>query len=170
MNLLNRSLLLLFGCSLIFLSCGQFGPDDGKPHKKPAAIDNTAALLARPGVFTNAPAKIEGCEGLYTYDSLNIPFDNLDVDKGQKIFAIKSSAFGYFKMGGHDVYLGYDSSQSRRLDDKTIKEVFRGNGYVAVLIVKTLEGEGEAVWEEGTLEIVKGVKRVKIKVRGLSGC
>jgi len=66
--------------------------------------------------------------------------------------------------------LHFDSAQSRQLDKKTFKEVYRGEEYTAVLITHTLQEEGEAAWLTGTLEIIRGDKHFKVKVRGLSGC
>ena len=51
----------------------------------------------RPDVFVAAPGTVEGCVGLYTYDSLDIAYDALDVDKGRKIFVTKSNDFAFFR-------------------------------------------------------------------------
>src|SRR5580704_13149042 len=77
----------------------------GKPDN-PVAENNE---FLRPDLFSAAPEKVEGCVGLYTYDSLNIPFENLDVDKGKKIVVTKTGEFAFFRLHGKDVYLHYDS-------------------------------------------------------------
>lgn len=169
MNSFHRLLALLLALCVV---TGCDSPDRKSSHRhgKPdsAAIENNEFL--RPDIFSNSPDKVEGCVGLYTYDSLIIAFDNLDVDKGQKILVTKTSEFAFFRLHHKDVYLRYDSAKSGPVDNKTFKEVYRGNQYTVVLITHALRMEGETQWSTGTLEIIMGDKHFRIKVKGLSGC
>ncbi|HTR28894.1 MAG TPA: hypothetical protein VMH27_06475 [Puia sp.] len=163
------ALLLLSWVVVAVIGCDS--PDKKSSHQgKP---DNTVAEnseFLRPDIFSAAPEKVEGCVGLYTYDSLNIPFENLDVDKGKKIVVTKTGEFAFFRLHGKDFYLHYDSAKSGPIDKKTAKEVYRGNEYTVVLTTQEVRTEGETQWSSGTLEIIRGDKHFRIKVRGLSGC
>lgn len=165
--------LLLLSVFFLMNSCDSPGGASRHRSKGDASSDENAnAAALRPDIFYSAPATFDGCVGLYTYDSLNIAFDSLDVDKGKKIFATRTSDLAFFRLHRKDIVLHYDRSQSRKLDDKTFKEVFKGDEYMAVLVTRTVQEEGEAVWSTGTLEIIQlhGDKHFKIKIRGLSGC
>jgi hypothetical protein len=160
MNTFHRLMLLSWvGC--VMLGC------DAR-DKKTTHAENTEFL--RPDVFSASPDKVEGCVGLYTYDSLNVAFDSLDVDKGKKILATKTTEFAFLRLHHRDIYLPYDGAKSGPIDKKTFKEVYRGNDYTVVLITRTVREEGESSWSTGTLEIIFKDKRLLIKVRGLSGC
>jgi hypothetical protein len=169
MNSFQRVLLLLWSICVI---SGCDSPDNKTSHRrsKPdsAATENSEFL--RPDVFFSSPGKVEGCIGLYTYDSLAIPFDSLDVDQGKKVLVTKTNEFAFFRLHQKDVYLQYDSAKSGPIDKKTYKEVYRGNDYTVVLVTHEVRVEGEAQWETGTLEIIHGDKHFRIKVKGLSGC
>ena len=130
-------------------------------------VENTLAL---PDIFVASPHGIQGCVGLYTYDSLKTSFDNMDVDKGKKILATKTAEFAYLRHHGKDIVLKYDRKESRVVDKTTNKEVYRGNGYVVVLLTQVIQVKGEEMLSTGTLEIIQGEKRVKIKISGVSGC
>jgi hypothetical protein len=164
--------LFLLTCFVI-PACDSPGGNSPRHHGKadpPSGGDNNAAL--RPEVFYSAPGTVEGCVGLYTYDSLNIAFDSLDVDKGKKIFVTKATDFAFFRLHRKDIILHYVQAESTQMDKTTFKEVYRGDNYTAVLITHSIQEEGETVWSTGTLEIIQieGNKHFKIKIRGLSGC
>jgi hypothetical protein len=169
MNSFHRLLLLSWS---VCVMAGCDSPDTKTSHRhgKPdsAVTENTEFL--RPDIFSASPDKVEGCVGLYTYDSLNINFDSLDVDKGKKILATKTTDFAFLRLHRKDIYLAYDRAKSGPIDKKTFKEVYRGNDYTVVLITHTLREEGESVWSTGTLEIIQGDKHFLVKIRGLSGC
>jgi hypothetical protein len=169
MNSIHR--LLLLSLTLCVIS-GCDSPDRKNAHRhgKPdsTATENTEFL--RPDTFSASPDKVEGCIGLYTYDSLNIAFDSLDVDKGKKVLATKTTDFAFFRLHRKDIYLPYDRAKSGPIDKKTFKEVYRGNDYTVVLITHTVREEGESVWSTGTLEIIHGDEHFRIKIKGLSGC
>jgi hypothetical protein len=168
MNSFHRLMLLSWAVCVI---PGCDSPDrTAHRHARPdsAATENTEFL--RPDVFFASPDKVEGCLGLYTYDSLNIDFDSLDVDKGKKILATKKTEFAFLRLHRKDIYLPYDRAKSGPIDKKTFKEVYRGNDYTVVLITRTVREEGESEWSTGTLEIISKDKHLLIKIKGLSGC
>jgi hypothetical protein len=169
MNSFHR-LLLLFWSVCVLSGCDS--PDNKTSHRrgKPgrAATEDTEFL--RPDLFSSSPGKIDGCVGLYTYDSLNIPFDSLDVDKGKKILVTVPTDFAFFRLHRKDVYLHFDPAKSGPVDKETFKEVYRGNEYTVVLILRKVGVEGETQVLAGTLEIIQGDKHFRIKVKGLSGC
>jgi hypothetical protein len=169
MSPFNRLLLLLILAGLLAVAgCDSPGNRNGRRHEKGGGAEKNDFL--RPDIFLAAPGTVEGCVGLYTYDSLDIAFEALDVDKGRKIFATKATEFAYFRLHNKDMVLHYDQEQSKQLDSKTFKEVYKGGEYTAVLITHTIQTQGETVWMAGTLEIIKGDKHFVMKIRGLSGC
>jgi hypothetical protein len=169
MNLFCRLLLLLLA---VFWIAGCDSSDKRNPrrHGKPDSSASENSEFLRPDTFFASPGKVDGCVGLYTYDSLNIAFDSLDVDKGKKIFVTVTGSFAFFRLHRKDVYLHFDSAQSKRIDPKTFREVYRGNDYTAVLTTHLDRVEGETVWSTGMLEIIFKDKHFKIKIKGLSGC
>jgi hypothetical protein len=169
MNSILRLQLLLWAVCMIS-SCDSPDRKTSHPRVKPdsAATENSEFL--RPDIFFSSPGKVDGCVGLYTYDSLAIDFDSLDVDKGQKILVTVATDFAFFRLHRKDVYLHFDSAKSGPVDKKTFKEVYRGNDYTVVLIMHAVREVGETQWSTGTLEIIHGDKHFRIKVKGLSGC
>jgi hypothetical protein len=171
MNLFYRCLLIVMTVAFV-AGCDEPAPSS---KKHAARRDSSAApeernTLPPPDVFVAAPHTIEGCVGLYTYDSLKTSFDNLDVDKGKKILATKTAELAYLRYHGKDVVMKYDKKESRVVDKQTTREVYRGNGYVVVLTIQIIQVKGEEMLSTGTLEITQGDKKVKIKVSGVSGC
>jgi hypothetical protein len=169
MNLFYRCLLIVLTVVCVA------GCDEPAPKKRSVRHDSSAAVpdlntLALPDVFVAAPHTIEGCVGLYTYDSLKTSFDNLDVDKGKKILATKTAEIAYLRYHGKDVVMKYDKKESKVVDKQTTREVYRGNGYVVVLTIQIIQVKGEEMLSTGTLEITHEDKKVKIKVSGVSGC
>lgn len=176
MNLFNRSLLI---CCLLATFAGCDEPAPKKHAGRHSASSTTAAsgstsaavaALALPDIFVAAPHTIQGCVGLYTYDSLKSTFDNMDVDKGKKILATKTAEFAYLRFHGKDITLKYDKKESKVVDKTTSKEVYKGNGFMVVLMTQVIQVKGEEMLSTGTLEISQGGKKVVIKVSGVSGC
>jgi hypothetical protein len=171
MNSFNRCLLLLILTGVMTAGCDS--PDGKAPHhhgKADAApaIENSAFL--RPDLFVAGPGTLEGCVGLYTYDSLDVATENLDVDKGQKIFATKASSFAFLRIHNHNVVLQYDHTGSGAVDKNTVREVYKGGDYTAILVTHSLQAQGETILIAGTLEIIQGNKHFKVKIKGVSGC
>src|ERR1700760_409587 len=73
-NPLKPTFFAVFLLAIMMTACDQF--DKPARHGKHDSATGYATL--RPQVFVNAPDSLEGCQGLYTYDSLKIPFDSLD--------------------------------------------------------------------------------------------
>jgi hypothetical protein len=170
---MNARFALLLLLSLAFCAISGCDSPDRKTshrHGKPDSTATENSEFLRPDIFFSSPGRVDGCVGLYTYDSLNVAFDSLDVDKGKKIFVTVSTDFAFLRLHRKDVYLHYDSAKSGPIDKKTFKEVYRGNEYTVVLITHELRVEGETQWSTGTLEIIQGDKHFRIKVKGLSGC
>jgi hypothetical protein len=157
MNLFNRPLLICLLGIVIVAGCDEPPKKHSNHHSKDtaAAERNT---LPPPDIFVAAPHTIEGCVGLYTYDSLKTSFDNMDVDKGKKILATKTAEFAFLRYHGKVV------------DKTTNREVYRGSGFVVVLQTQVIQVKGEEMLSTGTLEIIQGDKRIKIKISGVAGC
>ena len=174
MNLFNRPLLICFLGILVIAGCDEPPKKHATRHAAAADSGGAGALeknsLPPPDIFVAAPHTIEGCVGLYTYDSLKTSFDNMDVDKGRKILATKTAEFAFLRWHGKDVMMKYDKKESKVVDKTTNKEVYRGNGFVVVLMMQVIQVKGEEMLSTGTLEIIQGDKRIKIKVSGVSGC
>jgi hypothetical protein len=174
MNLFNRPLLICLFSIAVIAGCDEPPKKHVTRHAAAADASGSAAAekntLPPPDIFVAAPHTIEGCVGLYTYDSLKTSFDNMDVDKGRKILATKTAEFAFLRWHGKDVVMKYDKKESKVVDKTTNKEVYRGNGFVVVLMMQVIQVKGEEMLSTGTLEIIQGDKRIKIKVSGVSGC
>ena len=171
MNLFYRCILLLILTGVTIVGCDGPGGKASHHHGKadaPASAENSANL--RPDLFVAGPGTLDGCVGLYTYDSLNIATGSLDVDKGEKIFATKTSSFAFLRIHNHNITLQYDHAGSGSVDKNTVREVYRGGEYTAILVVHSLQAEGETIIIAGTLEIIRGTQHFKVKVKGVSGC
>jgi hypothetical protein len=123
--------------------------------------------------FDTIPSGPSGCSGLYTYDSVSL--------KREKYIIVTDLAqVAFIKINGNQVRLklvgDYLLTDYGALTKKTYKTVFRGETYKVILDTKKAKG-ADKTWEEsetwrdqGTVEIVKGKKRIKLKVHGVSGC
>jgi hypothetical protein len=169
MNLFNRYLLLLLLAGWFVAGCDSPGDGTARHRGKTDPAEGNAAQL-RPDLFVTGPGTLDGCVGLYTYDSLNVAFDSLDVDKGRKIFATKASSFAFLRIHNRNITLQYDRAGSGEVDKKTVREVYRNGEYTAILVTHSLQAEGETILLSGTLEIIRGNQHFKVKVKGVSGC
>src|ERR1700722_20659642 len=76
------SLLL---CILCVVS-GCDSPDKRNRHRgNPDSPLTENSEFLRPDIFSSSPDKVEGCVGLYTYDSLNMTFDYPSGGRSKKI-------------------------------------------------------------------------------------
>lgn len=167
MNALKPFFFTFLLTAAMMAGCDQF--DKPSRHGKTDSATGYAAL--RPQVFVNAPDSLEGCQGLYTYDSLRIPFDSLDADKGKKIFVTRPTEFGVLMIGNKRVTLKYDRGESGSGDAGSIKEVYKGAaGLMAILNYQSVRKNGEVVWVTGTLEIRRGPSWIRVRIRGVVGC
>ena len=112
MNSFHRVLLML---SVVCVISGCDSPDKKNSHHRASRTVRLPKILNFCGrmSFLLRPSKVEGCVGLYTYDSLNIAFDSLDVDKGKKVLVTKTNEFAFFRLHQKDIYLQYDSCKER---------------------------------------------------------
>jgi len=170
MNLLARALLISSLAVFFMAGCDEPPKKHAGRHPKDSSATVEKNMLPPPDIFVAAPHTIQGCVGLYTYDSLKTSFDNMDVDKGKKILATKTAEFAFLRHHGHDIVLKYDRKESKVVDKTTNKEVYRGNGYVVILLTQVIQVKGEEMLSTGTLEISQGEKKIKIKISGVSGC
>jgi len=171
MNLFYRCILLLILTGMVTVGCDSPGGKGSRHHGKAdvqASAENSAHL--RPDLFIAGPGTLDGCVGLYTYDSLNIATENLDVDKGEKIFATKASSFAFLRIHNHNITLQYDHAGSGVADKNTTREVYRGGDYTAILVTHKLQAQGETIIIAGTLEIIRGTQHFRVKIKGVSGC
>jgi hypothetical protein len=172
MNLFTRLLLIIPLAVFFIAGCDE--PPKKRVSRHPKDPSPSAPVekntLPPPDIFVASPHGIQGCVGLYTYDSLKTSFDNMDVDKGKKILATKTAEFAFLRVHGKDVVLKYDKKESKVVDKTTNKEVYRGNGFVLVLLTQVIQVKGEEMLSTGTLEISQGDKKIKIKISGVSGC
>ena len=107
--------------------------------------------------------------GLYTYDSLAIPFDSLDVDKGKKVLVTKTNEFAFFRLHQKDVYLQYDSAKSGPIDKKTYKEVYRGNDYTVVLVTVRSGRKGRRSGRRGRWRSFSRISISRSRSKGFRG-
>ena len=123
--------------------------------------------------FSQIPSEIDGCVGLYTYDSISLK-------KGKYIIATDLQKFAFIKIDGNKIQLKFVGNDSLLGDvsqrKKTYAAVYKGINYQIILNTipaksasKTSEEE-ETWFDKGTVEISVGNKRIKIKVHGRSGC
>ena len=169
MNPFNRYLLLFLLAGWLAAGCDSPGDGTSRHRGKVDPAEGNAMQL-RPDLFVTGPGTLDGCVGLYTYDSLNVAFDSLDVDKGRKIFATKASSFAFLRIHNRNITLQYDRAGSGAVDKKTFREVYRGGEYTAILVTHSLQAEGETIIATGTLEIIRGSQHFKVKIKGVSGC
>ena len=151
--------LLFSAWALMFAVACSHSQKDSKRAGNQSFGDSSLHLAA----FSSVPDTLEGCSGTYT-------FDTLDLKKGDKIFLTKLSEFAIIRIGKKDIYLKYDSLDSREINEKTQKEVFKGYGYTAILITRVDKVVDETFESSGTLEIIGNKRRIKIKVHGIAGC
>ena len=112
--------------------------------------------------FNKVPSEIDGCSGLYTYDSTSL--------KSKKYIIITDlQETAFIKVDGKQITLKRISNSE--LSKNSYKTVYKGSGYTVVLTTKILKQSGDEVWiEGGSVEISKGQTKVIIKIHGESGC
>ena len=112
--------------------------------------------------FKKIPSQIDGCSGLYTYDSTSLK-------KKKYIVVTNLQETAFIKVKGNRITLKRISNTE--LSKNSYKAIFKGGGYTLVLTTKTLKQSGDEVWiERGSVEILQGKNKVTIKIHGESGC
>jgi hypothetical protein len=123
--------------------------------------------------FEKIPPEVDGCNGLYTYDSVSL-------NRKKYIIVTDLSEFALININGNQIRLKYEGNGLLAGDNSQAKKTFNTvyNGKNIQLILNTRpEKKGAKSWEEsetwrdrGTLEIIVGDRHVKIRVHGISGC
>ncbi len=124
-------------------------------------------------LFDTIPSGASGCTGTYTYDSVSLK-------KEKYIIVTDLAQYAFIRVNGNQIRLklvGYYSlTDYGSLTKKTYQAVYKGETYKVTLDTKKAKGS-DKTWEEsetwrdqGFAEIVRGKKRIKVKVHGISGC
>lgn len=113
--------------------------------------------------FKSLPDTIDGCGEYITYDTSKVANDRY-------IFLSNLSDFAIIKIKGKDIYLNKDTTESKEINDKSYKAVYKGQGYKAILTVKQTRTYDEGGFYSGTLEIIGDKVRATFKVHGETGC
>jgi len=111
--------------------------------------------------ITKIPPQIDGCSGLYTYDTTSMK-------KKKYIIVTDLQELGFIKIMGKEIKLKVSSK--KELSATTFRTVFIGEGYIITLTTKTGKQIDEVSIETGTLEIIKGSQKITLKVYGEAGC
>jgi hypothetical protein len=112
--------------------------------------------------FNSIPSQIDGCSGLYTYDSTSLK-------KKKYIVVTDLQEVAIIKVDGKQIALKRTSNAE--LSKDSYRSVYKGSGYTMVLTTKTLKQSGDEVWiERGSVDITHGQSKVTIKIHGESGC
>ena len=123
--------------------------------------------------FEKIPPELDGCNGLYTYDSVSL-------NRKKYIIVTDLSEFALININGNQIRLKYEGSGLLAGDNSQTKKTFNTiyNGKNIQLILNTKpekkgakSSEESETWRDrGTLEIIMGDRHVKIRVHGISGC
>src|SRR5215469_16157193 len=111
--------------------------------------------------FNKIPFQIDGCSGLYTYDSTSLK-------KKKYIVVTDLQETAFINVDGKQITLKLIKNVEFSKD--SYRTIYKGSGYTIVLTTKTLKQSDEVWIEGGTLEISKGQNKVTIKIHGESGC
>jgi hypothetical protein len=112
--------------------------------------------------FPSIPKAIDGCGGMYTYDSVSLK-------REKYIFIDNQQELAFIHIGGKTIALKRLSEAA--LGKKTYKDVFAGSGYTVTVILKTVKTiDEEDNFVDGTLEVRKGQSVLKLKIHGEAGC
>jgi hypothetical protein len=123
--------------------------------------------------FEKIPPELDGCNGLYTYDSVSL-------NRKKYIIVTDLSEFALININGNQIRLKYEGSGLLAGDNsqtkKTFNTVYNGKNIQLILNTKpekkaAKNSEESETWRDrGTLEIIMGDRHVKIRVHGISGC
>jgi hypothetical protein len=133
----------------------------------------TKGDIVKLNYFEKIPPELDGCNGLYTYDSVSL-------NRKKYIIVTDLSEFALININGNQIRLKYegngllagDNSQTK----KTFNTIYNGKNIQLILNTKpekkaAKSSEESETWRDrGTLEIIMGDRHVKIRVHGISGC
>ena len=122
--------------------------------------------------FDKIPAEVDGCSGLYTYDTVSL--------KRKKYIVVTDlSENAIININGEQIQLKYTGEGAMAGANSQPKKIFnglyKGTNYQLILNTrpekKPAKGEESETWRDrGTLEVIIGDRHVRMKVHGISGC
>jgi hypothetical protein len=112
------------------------------------------------GYFNKIPTAIKDCGALYTYDTVALT-------NKKYILLTDFQNLGLIMVGGKQVKL---QLKDTRTTDQTSISIYSGGGYSVVLSATTTGTKGKLDLESGTLQVTKGVRKLRVKIHGQSGC
>jgi hypothetical protein len=112
--------------------------------------------------FSKIPSAIDGCSGLYTYDTIL-------TKKKKYIIVTDLQELAFIRINGKEIKLTRISN--KELPKQTYVSKYSGDGYTVILTTKTGKQTGDEVYSEtGSIEVIKGTEKIMIKIHGESGC
>lgn len=116
----------------------------------------------RLNLFNNIPEQIDGCSGLYTYDSIPL-------QQQRYLFASNLQELAFVKINSRQITLNL--LKREKLSKEVYRNTYEGGGYKVILQIKAVKRSGdELFYNTGTLEIWQGEKNLRVKIHGESGC
>ena len=110
--------------------------------------------------FSKIPVAIKDCGALYTYDTVALA--------GKKYILLTDfQNLGLLRVGGRQIKLQLKDTKTT---DKTSISIYSGAGYTVILSSTTTGTQGKMDLESGTLQVTKGLKKLRLKIHGQSGC
>ena len=112
--------------------------------------------------FNKIPPEIDGCSGLFTYDTTSLK-------KKRYIVVTDLQELAFIRVNGKQFML--KKIQNKQLFKNTFKTIYRGEGYMIILTTTTRKQlDIESSLDIGTVEILTESCKLSIKVHGESGC
>ena len=112
--------------------------------------------------FNKIPSEIDGCSGLYTFDTTSIK-------KEKYIIITDLQDFAFIKVQGRQIKLKL--FKIIELSQLKHKAIYKGEGYTITLTTKSSKQiDTELSLDNGSLEVLKGTFKLSIKIHGESGC
>jgi hypothetical protein len=141
----------MYRLSIVFVFCLQSLFGNGQNKKESFKLD----------FFTSIPGIIDGCMGAYTYDTAALKSDRYVIITNLQDLAI-------IKVKGKEISLKRISNVKT---GNTYKDVYKGQGYTVILIVRDVKQIGdEGSLETGKLVITYEQSTIEINIRGEAGC
>jgi hypothetical protein len=123
--------------------------------------------------FENIPPEVDGCSGLYTYDSVSLK-------KKKYIIVTDLSEMALVNVNGSQIQLKYVGNGAIAGDNSQVKKIFltvyKGKTLEVILYTRPERKAGKSreeteTWrDKGTMELIMGERHIKIRIHGVSGC
>jgi hypothetical protein len=108
------------------------------------------------------PSTFDGCSAVYTFDTTSLK-------KKQYILLWDLQEAALIKVRGEEIKL--KTISQTEMTNSGYKTTFKGNGYTVILTINSVKQTGdESNLDKGSLEVIKGSYKLKIKIHGESGC